>query len=143
MAETILKKMVTINGAEYTITSDGKVYGKEGKEISVRPNTSGYASFTAGRKGKRTRKEVHRLVAVLVVDNPNHYDEVDHKDSDRMNPRADNLEWVTRVENIRRIYERRGDINKKRKLTEEKGSGERVKGAWILKNKMQRDQKYR
>lgn len=41
MAETILKKMVTINGAEYTITSDGKVYGKEGKEISVRPNTSG------------------------------------------------------------------------------------------------------
>lgn len=39
MAETILKKMVTINGAEYTITSDGKVYGKEGKEISVRPNT--------------------------------------------------------------------------------------------------------
>lgn len=73
MAETILKKMVTINGAEYTITSDGKVYGKEGKEISVRPNTSGYASFTAGRKGKRTRKEVHRLVAVLFVDNPNHY----------------------------------------------------------------------
>ena len=110
MAETILKKMVTINGAEYTITSDGKVYGKEGKEISLRPNTSGYASFTAGRKGKRTRKEVHRLVAVLFVDNPNHYDEVDHKDSDRMNPRADNLEWVTRAENIRRIYERRGDI---------------------------------
>ena len=26
---------------------------------------------------------------------------------------------------------------------EEKGSGEKVKGAWILKNKMQRDQKYR
>jgi len=40
MAETILKKMVTINGAEYTITSDGKVYGK------------GYVSVTYAVKNK-------------------------------------------------------------------------------------------
>ena len=44
---------VTINGAEYTITDKGEVFCKYGKKIAIRPSTDGYASFTAGRKGKR------------------------------------------------------------------------------------------
>ncbi len=102
----ILTKLVTIHGAQYTITSEGKVYGKYGQPITIRPNSSGYASFTAGRKGQRINVAVHRLVAESFIPNPLNLTDVDHLDSDRMNPRMDNLEWVTHEENIRRAYER-------------------------------------
>lgn len=97
---------VTINGAEYTITRQGEVFGKYGKKIAIRPSTDGYASFTAGRKGKRTRAFVHRLVAENFLDNPNNYSDVDHRDSNRMNPSADNLEWVPHGVNVQRAYAR-------------------------------------
>ena len=97
---------LTINGAEYTITSKGEVFGAYGQPIKIRPNADGYASFTAGKKGMRTRVMVHRLVAELFLPNPNNLSDVDHLDSDRMNPSVDNLEWVSHEENIRRAYER-------------------------------------
>ena len=126
MDKKILKKTITINGAEYTITSEGKVFGKSGNQISIRPNTSGYASFTAGRKGNRTRATVHSLVAKCFLDNPDGLPEIDHLDSDRMNPALENLEWVTRQENVKRAYKRGhhkgravGEKNSRAVLTEE------------------------
>ena len=97
---------VTINGAEYTITSKGEVFGKYGKKITLRPSTDGYASFTAGKKENRTRITVHRLVAKNFLKNPNNYSDVDHRDSNRMNPSVDNLEWVPHSENVKRAYAR-------------------------------------
>ena len=117
--------VVTINDASYVILDNGTVFGKEGK-IKQRPNSDGYASFTAGRKGNRTRVCTHRIVAREFVPNPNGYPEVDHKDANRMNPSADNLEWVTRKENVQRAYRRgnhtgriSGTKNPKAKLNEE------------------------
>lgn len=130
-------KEVTLNGATYTITKNGKVFGKYGQDISIRPNTDGYASFTAGKKGRRTRETVHRLVAKLFIDNPNNLPEVDHLDSNRMNPAADNLEWVTKEENLKRAYARGnhrgrgvGEKNNKSKLNRELVSQMRVE-YWV------------
>ena len=38
-------------------------------------------------------KSVHRIVADAFIDNPNGYPVVNHKDENRLNNRADNLEW--------------------------------------------------
>ena len=103
---------VTINDADYTITRDGEVFGKHGNKITIRPSADGYATFTAGKKGKRTKEYVHRLVAKYFVDNPNNYSEVDHLDSDRMNPSAENLEWVTHQVNVKRAYARGNHIGR-------------------------------
>ena len=125
MSKPVLTKLHTINGAQYLVTSEGRVFGKKG-EIKLRPNSDGYASFTAGRKGNRISVCVHRLVAEDFVPNPFGLPEVDHLDNNRMNPSADNLEWVTHQENIDRAYKRGshigravGERNTKAKLTEE------------------------
>ena len=103
---------VTINGMEYTITDNGEVLGAYGQPIMIRPNTDGYASFTAGKKGNRTRVSVHRLVAELFLPNPNNLSDVDHLDSNRMNPSVDNLEWVSHEENIKRSYGRGNHVGR-------------------------------
>lgn len=123
---TIEKKTITINGATYTITSEGEVYGAYGQPIKLRPNTSGYASFTAGRKGHRRNVSVHRIVAEQFIPNPNRYSDVDHLDSNPMNPRKENLDWCPHPENVRRAYDRGhhigkavGERNPRARLTEE------------------------
>lgn len=122
-----MKKKITIKGADYWITENGEVYGKSGKLIKQRPDTSGYSSFTAGVKGDRTRVRTYLCVARLYVPNPNNFPEVDHLDSNIMNPKCTNLEWVTHEENVRRSFERghhknnwKGTRNPKCNLTEEK-----------------------
>ena len=115
-----------INGVMYTFCEDGRVFGKNGVELKQRPNTDGYACFTAGKKGKRKSIRIHRIIALLFVDNPQGLSEVDHKDCNRMNPAAYNLEWVSHKENVRRAYERgshigriEGEKNPKAKLNED------------------------
>ena len=50
--------------------------------------------------GKHRHESVHRLVAMAFLDNPNGFPEVNHKDENPMNNRADNLEWCDRQYNI-------------------------------------------
>lgn len=42
---------------------------------------------------------VHRLVAMAFIDNPNNYPVVNHKDEDKLNNEASNLEWCTQQYN--------------------------------------------
>ncbi len=105
---------VTINGMKYTITAKGEVFGAYGQPIKIRPSSDGYASFTVGKRERRTRIRVHRLVAELFLPKPNdpNLTEVDHLDSDRMNPSVDNLEWVSRKENVKRAYSRGNHVGR-------------------------------
>jgi len=47
---------------------------------------------------------LHRLVAKAFIPNPNNLPEVNHKDKNKQNPKADNLEWCTRKDNLNDSY---------------------------------------
>jgi HNH endonuclease/NUMOD4 motif/NUMOD1 domain len=53
---------------------------------------------------KKRNVSLSRLVAFAYVDNPNNFPDVDHIDEDKGNNAAENLEWVTKSENIRRSH---------------------------------------
>ena len=56
---------------------------------------------------------VHRLVAETWIPNPNHYEQVNHIDGNKDNNSVENLEWVTRSQNICHAF--RTGLNKGRR----------------------------
>lgn len=54
-------------------------------------------------------KKVHRLVASAFIDNPFNSPQINHKDLDKSNNNADNLEWCTNSDNIRHSYRHNPD----------------------------------
>lgn len=54
--------------------------------------------------GTWTSQPVHRLVAKAFLANPNNKSCVNHKDSNRINNKIDNLEWVTPKENVHHSF---------------------------------------
>lgn len=83
-----VKSLKRVIGYKYK----GKRVWKE-RLLSICPNGSGYLVVALYKNGKRKMFSVHRLVADAFVPNPNHYDIVNHKDENPLNPHADNLEW--------------------------------------------------
>lgn len=82
-----------------------------GKVLCNVQQTSGYYSLWISFHGKNRRYLVHRLVADAFVDNPESKPHVNHKNGIKTDNRAENLEWVTRSENIKHSYEYLGRVS--------------------------------
>ena len=68
----------------------------------LRPGRSGnYPAVHLADGPRREMRHVHTLVATAFIGPRPEGHEVNHKDRDRLNPRADNLEYTTHAENIR------------------------------------------
>ena len=60
-----------------------------------------YFGLTLFKAGKKFNKLLHILVAQAFVANPKHMPEVNHKDADKANCKASNLEWRSSLGNHR------------------------------------------
>lgn len=90
------------------------------KPGSGKEGTWPYYSVNLSKYGITKMRSVHRLVATAFIDNPNNLPFVNHKDEDKLNNRADNLEWLTLRDNtnygtaIKRAIEKKKGKGKKR-----------------------------
>ncbi len=81
---------------DYFVSEEGEVFNiKWNRKVKPQPNGKGYLRFHVAGKGYF----VHREVALRYVPNPENKPHVNHKDGNKLNNRADNLEWVTNAEN--------------------------------------------
>lgn len=94
-------KFFEYGNLQYRISNYGTIIGlARGRELKQRLNEDGYLMVTLGDMKHRTGHSVHRLVAINFIPNPNNLPEVNHIDTNRQNPRVDNLEWCTHQDNV-------------------------------------------
>lgn len=81
---------------DYDITRNGEIINKHtGRLVKPQKNGKGYFRVAIGKK----LCFVHRLVAQKYVPNPDNKPQVNHKDGNKLNNCADNLEWVSNQQN--------------------------------------------
>ena len=71
------------------------------KILKKRIDSGGYLRIALYKNSKAKHLSIHRLVAKHFVENPEGKPEVNHIDEDKSNNYFKNLEWSTRLENIR------------------------------------------
>lgn len=81
---------------------DGNIYWRDQygniNPKKQRVGNNGYMFIERGQRKKKLR--VHRIVAETFIPNPENKPEVDHINRIRTDNRADNLQWVTKLENL-------------------------------------------
>jgi hypothetical protein len=85
--KSLSRKVNWINGNKRTIKGVDK--------MSFYINPQGYKSVNICGKTRL----VHRIVAQAFIPNPDNKPQVNHLDFNKLNPNANNLEWVTHIEN--------------------------------------------
>lgn len=92
----------------YEVSNKGRVktlLGKEGYNLKISLNKSGYYKASLSKAGKATTCLIHVLVAKAFIPNVKGKPTVNHKDGNRVNNNVENLEWATYSENLQHAYE--------------------------------------
>ena len=79
-------------------------FGKQKRTVPAierikRTDKRGYLTVTLSKENKIKNAKIHRLVAEAFVPNPHNLPEVNHKDENKQNNCADNLEWCEHLYN--------------------------------------------
>lgn len=113
------KEWMPVNGYEgyYEISKAGKVRGVKrlvviptglrtiySRELATRINNDGYVEVRLSKEGNTKTNFVHILLANAFIPNPKIKAEVNHINGIKTDNRIENLEWVTRSENMRHAY---------------------------------------
>ena len=88
----------------YEVSNLGRV--RRTTYLRSQRSQEGYAAVQIYDRNHGVQRKIHRLVAEagFIGPKPSGVHEVNHKDMDRMNPCASNLEWCTRLENSRHSW---------------------------------------
>lgn len=95
----IWKPIVDYEGL-YEVSNLGRVRNASQKIRKAQLNNRGYYCLKLCKNGKYEQYFVHQLVAKTFIPNDDDSLEVNHKDENKSNNCADNLEWITRKENM-------------------------------------------
>lgn len=133
-------------GRVFTTSAHGKKNNptimKLAQDFDARRGRLGYMRTTLDR----THIRVHRVVAATWVPNPENKPLVNHKNGNKADNRAANLEWCTSSENQLHAYDTglekpmRGNENPKTKLTE--AQVRRFKREWAMRPRLKSRKAY-
>lgn len=87
--------------------------GSNTRILKPRKVKDGYLMVALYRNKIRKNYQVHHLVANAFICNPNNYNEINHKNLNKCDNSVNNLEWITRRENVLHYFRK---INKERRF---------------------------
>lgn len=88
---------------KYEVSNIGNVKSylrNKEKYMKTRIDKDGYQIVTLYANGKRKDYKLHRMVADAFIENPLNLPQVNHKDENKTNNSADNLEWCDSKYNV-------------------------------------------
>lgn len=106
IGKRVIKFRACLGFPKYEVGSDGSVWsldfnnsGKR-KEMKQYRDEDGYPIIVLNIKGVRSVRTIHKLILGSFVKKPTPNHQVNHKNGVRHDNRIENLEWLTRRENI-------------------------------------------
>lgn len=89
------------------VSSEGRIRSRmrDGRILKQQIDKKGYCRVAVTILRERKYFKVHRAVASAFVPNPLALPQVNHIDGNKQNNRADNLEWVTNIQNSHHAME--------------------------------------
>lgn len=115
----------------YQVSNLGNVKNQN-KILNPNKLKSGYLQIGLYKEKIKKMFLVHRLVAFAFLENPEYKKEVNHKDRNPKNNTLENLEWVTRQENMDHCNK---DGMSEKQIISRKLSGEKSIGINILEKR--------
>lgn len=115
----------------YQVSNMGRIKGKN-KVLHLNTNTCGYKHVTLSKGNVKKTALVHRLVASAFIDNPLNKPQINHRDGNKNNNTAINLEWETQADNNRHAV--KTNLRKTKKIVLLDGEGKAVK---VFNNRME------
>ena len=95
-----LEDEIWIEDSGYEISNKGRIIGKHGKLLKFQENKYGYLQTHVKFDDGFIARSVHRAIAHVFIPNTNNYEDVNHKDGNKLNNCVENLEWTTHKENM-------------------------------------------
>lgn len=86
--------------ARWRKNGENSGYWQQGRILKQTYTTTGYLKVELYKNKKRKTLKVHRLVAEAFISNTDNKPNINHKDGNPLNNKAENLEWCTQQENI-------------------------------------------
>lgn len=94
-----VSNMGRVRSLKRTVRNARGLYKKPERIMKPYDNGTGYLQIQLSKEGKSKNIYLHRLVAIAFCENLEGYKEINHIDENKLNNRADNLEWCSRSYN--------------------------------------------
>ena len=120
------------NYTDYLIYNDGRVYNKKyNRFLKTGIFKTGYKYVKLSKQGKQKNHNIHRLIALHYIPNPQNKKCVDHINRIRTDNRLENLRWATDSEN-----QQNRSFNKNNKSGHTNISYMKSRDSWVFQKRI-------
>ncbi len=97
-------RQVKVNKS-YEVSNLGRLRNKREHLIKPFINDNGYHINQLWSNSSRITYTIHRLIAEAFIPNPEDLETINHKNGDKLDNRVENLEWMSRLDNMRHAFD--------------------------------------